>query len=139
MKDALKHLKKENGQSLVEFAIVLPMLLLLVCGIIDFGWLFYNQLSLDNCAREAARYGAVNAAKTDCDALIRAKIDETAADSLKESLTASIVFSAPSAPCTGNITVTLKSNIKILTPLLGIFYENQEKEITSSVTMKAES
>ena len=34
--------KRENGQSAVEFALVLPILLLIVCGILDFGWLFYN-------------------------------------------------------------------------------------------------
>ena len=41
--------KRENGQSAVEFALVLPILLLIVCGILDFGWLFYNQLSVENC------------------------------------------------------------------------------------------
>lgn len=53
-------MKKENGQSAVEFALVLPILLLIVCGILDFGWLFYNQLSVENACREGARVGCVN-------------------------------------------------------------------------------
>jgi len=57
----LKHIiKKENGQAMVEFALVLPILLLLVAGIIDFGWLYYNQLTANNASREAARYIAIH-------------------------------------------------------------------------------
>lgn len=56
----LKHMKKENGQAMVEFALVLPLLLLLVGGIIDFGWIFYNQISANNASREAARYIAIH-------------------------------------------------------------------------------
>ena len=37
-------LKREKGQSIVEFALVLPLILLIVCGIIDFGWLFIISL-----------------------------------------------------------------------------------------------
>lgn len=36
--------RKEDGQAMVEFALILPIFLLILCGIIDFGWLFYNQL-----------------------------------------------------------------------------------------------
>ena len=56
----LKHLKKENGQAMVEFALVLPILLLFVAGIIDFGWIYHNQLSANNASREAARYIAIH-------------------------------------------------------------------------------
>ena len=52
--------KEEDGQSLVEFALVLPILLMLLCGIIDFGWLYYNQITLNNAAREGARYAVIH-------------------------------------------------------------------------------
>jgi hypothetical protein len=42
----------------VEFAVVLPLLLLLVFGIISFGLLFHDRLSISDGAREAGRYGA---------------------------------------------------------------------------------
>lgn len=135
----MRILKKENGQALVEFAIVLPLLLLLICGIIDFGWLFYNQLSLENCAREAVRYGAVNAGNSECVAMTKQKIQDVAVDSIKESLTVSVVFSSPQTPCDGDITVSLAARIKVLTPVLGVFCNNQEKDLSYSVTMKAES
>lgn len=46
------------GQALTEFAIVLPLLLTLVLGIIQFGFLFGTHLGLANATREGARYGA---------------------------------------------------------------------------------
>ena len=51
--------KKEEGQALVEFALILPIFLLLVVAIIDFGWIFYNTSKMTNVAREAARIIAV--------------------------------------------------------------------------------
>lgn len=56
----LKHFKKENGQAMVEFALVLPILLLFIAGIIDFGWIYHNQLSANNASREAARHIAIH-------------------------------------------------------------------------------
>lgn len=45
---------------MVEFALVLPILLMLLFGIIDFGLYFYNDLQLTHAARDAARYASVN-------------------------------------------------------------------------------
>ena len=51
--------RSEKGQAMVEFALCLPVLLILVCGIIDFGWIYYNQITINNAAREGARYAAI--------------------------------------------------------------------------------
>ena len=44
---------------MVEFALVLPILLMLLFGIIDFGLYFYNDLELSHAARDAARRASV--------------------------------------------------------------------------------
>jgi Flp pilus assembly protein TadG len=49
----------EGGQSLVEFALVLPLLLLLMLGIFKFGVAFTNYLTLTDAARNGARELAV--------------------------------------------------------------------------------
>ena len=49
----------QNGQVLVEFAFVLPILVILVLGIIEFGIVFYNKAMVTNASREGARTGIV--------------------------------------------------------------------------------
>lgn len=49
-----------TGQSLVEFALTLPILMLFVMGIFDLGRAVYYYSTIQNAAHEAARYGAVN-------------------------------------------------------------------------------
>ena len=56
----LSRLKRgQKGQALVEFALVLPVLLVLVLGSIDVGWLLYAKISTASAAREVARAVAV--------------------------------------------------------------------------------
>lgn len=52
---------KEKGAVAVEFAIVLPVFLLLVLGIFEFGRAYNIQVSLSEAARESARYMAIHA------------------------------------------------------------------------------
>lgn len=49
-----------TGQSLVELALTLPILMLFVMGIFDLGRAVYYYSTIQNAAHEAARYGAVN-------------------------------------------------------------------------------
>jgi Flp pilus assembly protein TadG len=52
--------KKEEGAAAVEFALILPVLLLILIGIIEFSRAFNAQLSLNQAAREGARYMAIH-------------------------------------------------------------------------------
>ena len=51
--------RSDNGQAIVEFAFVLPFVLILVLGIIEFGVLFYDKAMITNASREGARAGIV--------------------------------------------------------------------------------
>jgi len=51
--------RRESGASAVEFALILPILMTLVFGIITFGFLLAQDLALGNSSRQAARYGVV--------------------------------------------------------------------------------
>ena len=52
-------MKRQRGQAVVEFAIVLPFFLLLVFGIIYFGCMFADYITLSNVARSSAREAAI--------------------------------------------------------------------------------
>lgn len=53
-------LRNEAGQSIVEFAFVLPILLALVLGIVQFGIAFNNYLTITDATRVGARKAAVS-------------------------------------------------------------------------------
>lgn len=50
----------ERGAVAVEFALILPIFLILILGILEFGRAFNIQISLSEAARESARYTAVH-------------------------------------------------------------------------------
>jgi Flp pilus assembly protein TadG len=51
--------RNERGQAVIEMALTLPLLLLVVFGIIDFGFMFQRYESVTNAAREGARLGVL--------------------------------------------------------------------------------
>ena len=55
-----KQKRREGGQSLVETAVVFPILVLLLAAIVDFGRAFDAYIVLTNAAREGARFGSTN-------------------------------------------------------------------------------
>jgi Flp pilus assembly protein TadG len=66
----MKSLRNEKGQSLIEFAILLPLLLLLLMGILEFGLMLNAYLSINNSAREGARLGIVDGSNLEISELI---------------------------------------------------------------------
>jgi hypothetical protein len=58
----------ERGQALVEFALVIPLLILVVIGIFEGGRAIYTFNALSNAAREAAREAIVNQDEGDIEA-----------------------------------------------------------------------
>ena len=68
-------MKSEKGASAVEFAIVLPVLVLLIAGIMEFSVLFYDQAVITNASREGARAGIVFSDPPISDAEIQAVVN----------------------------------------------------------------
>ncbi|MBK5241508.1 MAG: pilus assembly protein [Clostridium sp.] len=67
---SVKSLKNEKGQSLVEFSILLPILLLVLMGILEFGLMLNSYLTINNSAREGARLGIVAGSDSEISELI---------------------------------------------------------------------
>jgi Flp pilus assembly protein TadG len=57
-------MKDQDGMALVEFALVLPVLLLVILGVVDFGRALGYKNDMTHLANSAARYAAVNGRPT---------------------------------------------------------------------------
>lgn len=75
----------QKGQSIVETALILPIIILILTGIIDFGLMFNNYLVITNASREAARNAAVGA--TDAEIAVMVANMTTSLNSSKLSTT----------------------------------------------------
>jgi len=79
--------RRQKGQSLVEFALVLPVLLILISGIIDMGHAMLVWSNLSNAAREGSRYGAAHPGDTNgIIQAVRSKIVAVPADQVSVSI-----------------------------------------------------
>jgi Flp pilus assembly protein TadG len=56
--------KRTRGQALVEFALVVPVFLVILSGILDFGFMLYSRMSVINASREGARISVTAANRT---------------------------------------------------------------------------
>lgn len=102
--------RSDKGAAAVEFALIIPALLLILFGIIEFSRLYNEQISLSNAARSAARVMAIGNDQGDA---VSAAI--AAAPALNPPITGGQVSFSPSACATGG---TMSVTITYPTPLL---------------------
>ncbi len=118
----------ERGTAIVELALVLPVLLLLVFGTIDFGRAIYINTALANAARDGARYGMIDPNNTSCIKTQAIKYSSIA------NLTASgVSVSVPNVNIGQPITVSVQTTYTPITPLIANAIG------ASSLTLKASS
>ncbi len=72
--------RSESGQSLTEFALVLPLMVMLLFGIIQFGVTFNDYISLTDAVRAGARKATVSRHEDDPVGVTVARVKEAAAD-----------------------------------------------------------
>jgi Flp pilus assembly protein TadG len=103
--------KREDGQSLVEFALVLPIFLLVLFAIVDFGMAFHAWITVTNSAREGARVGAVRATGAE----IEQRVRDTATSLDQANLTVSVANAE--GPPGGSVVVGVRYDYSLMTPL----------------------
>ena len=104
-------MKADRGAAAVELALVLPVLLLVLFGIIDFGRMLNTQLKLTEAAREGARAAALRQ-----NAATRV---QTATSGL-DGVNAQVTTCPSNAVATQDAVVTVTYNFQFVTPLAAI-------------------
>jgi Flp pilus assembly protein TadG len=123
---AAVHARREGGQAYVEFALVLPLLLLIVMGIIQFGNAFRTYITLTDAVRVGARQAAVARSiqpESDRIPLIEQKIKTSAASLDPNKLVISVDPHDPTNGATGWFAsgdVTVRASYPFKINLLGI-------------------
>ena len=126
-------LRNERGQTLVEFALVLPILSLLLLGVIQFGIAFNNYITLTDAVRAGARKGAVGRHLQNPQAETVAAVRNAATD-LKASDLQITVNSTWTQGSDVTVTATYPYNIK----LLGFGVKITSGRLSSSTTERVE-
>ncbi len=72
--------KRQQGQTLTEFAMVLPLLALLLFGVIQFGIVFHQYVTLTDAVRAGGRQGAVSRDLANPTAVVVDRVRRSAAD-----------------------------------------------------------
>jgi Flp pilus assembly protein TadG len=104
-------MKSEKGQSLVEFALIVPVLILLLLGIMDFARIFHAYLTIDHAGREAARAASIG---KDASAITSMAVNQGTSINLQAS---HVTVSTGSSGT--NATITISYPITFLTPVIG--------------------
>jgi hypothetical protein len=121
----------DRGQNLVEFALIFPILFLVLMGILDMGRMTYYASALHNAAREGARYGSVF--PDDPEGVIT-KVEEAAVGIPVDDLDV-IVTTWPMT-----IQVSAAYTMPFVTPLIGAFFSvDNEIPLGSQVTNPLEN
>jgi len=102
----------ERGSVVVEFALVVPVLLLIVFGIIDFGRALNAQIALTGAAREGVRLAALGYP----DAAIQARVAAAAPD-LSGVTTTVVASCTPGAGPSANAQVNVSYRFSFITPI----------------------
>ncbi|MBB0995931.1 UNVERIFIED_ORG: TadE-like protein [Dietzia maris] len=122
---------RDRGAAAVEFALVLPILLLLVLGILEFGRAYHVQTTLSNAARDGVRVMALQDSTT-------AAISATELSAQPLDLSAARIVVTPTAGCSSALTGAGLASVTIEYPfsLVSGFLPIDDFTLTGKGTMR---
>lgn len=108
--------REERGQAVVEMALVLPVLVLLVVGILEFGRLFGAYLTVAHAAREGARLAVTGATDAEIEDLVRRQASSLDGASDPARLTVSVTPPFSERTAGTRVTVSVDYGFEFLLP-----------------------
>lgn len=141
--------RAQQGQSLVEFALILPMFCLLIFGFADMGRLFFVEMDLQNAVRQAGRYASTGNHLADPNnpgqnlSRVQSIINTATAAAAGVQVTGiqinSLNGGANNAGGPGDtVTISIASTLTLMTPIVAHFFTNGQYNFTVSVSFKNE-
>ena len=150
---------EERGAALVEFALVLPLLLVVIAGIVDFAFLFQRYEVITNAAREGARLASLSSPGTYDDTAVKDHVRNYVMNGLAMNDLSNVMPTSPDAVVVApvnltvdlgsgatadvparRVTITYKHTFLLLGPILGLINGDwgNEMDIVATSQMRLE-
>ena len=116
---------RRRGQALVEFALVIPIFLLILVGLFDLGSAVFSYNSITNAAREGARLGIVNQDTNAIETRAKAQVavaevaDPSVSTAFYQDPSLSASCASPAIGCM--VEVTFETTYRPITPIISSF------------------
>lgn len=121
--------RDKRGQSLVEMALILPLLIIILFGIVEFGRVFHSYITITHAAREGARAGVVGQPND----VISQRVLQIAPQAQISDITPD-----PGARTSGvPLTVSVDCQVELFTPIIGSIIPNPIN-LSAQTTMRME-
>ena len=118
----MRHPRGEKGQSLTEFALVLPVLLIILAGVLDLGRLYYSYIAVTDAAAEGAAYAALHPQESRRGEVLRRA--QEASHGLVQVDSGMVKVECPTVASGAPITVTVSYSFTVATPLFNVIVPN---------------
>lgn len=149
LKPLLWGTRSAEGQTIVEFALVIVLFMFVIFGVFDFGHLFFVRMNVENALQEAARFASTGNHLPDPNnpGNNLSRVDSITSTLQQDALGANITNiqisslngGAGSAGGPGDIvTITVTASVPLLTPMIAALFPQGQYTFTSSVTVKNE-
>jgi Flp pilus assembly protein TadG len=135
MKDPVKkriQIRNQQGQTITEFALVLPVLALILFAVIQFGIVFNNYITLTDATRAGARKAAVSRQDPNRNSAVISAVRSSASDLTSSKLS----VSPPSSTWQSGDDVTVTASYPYSISLLGVVVKSGS--LTSTTTERVE-
>jgi Flp pilus assembly protein TadG len=135
MKDPVKkriQIRNQQGQTMTEFALVLPVLALILFAVIQFGIVFNNYITLTDATRAGARKAAVSRQDPNRNSAVISAVRSSASDLTSTKLS----VSPPSSTWQSGDDVTVTASYPYSISLLGLVVKSGS--LTSTTTERVE-
>ena len=130
----------ERGAAAVEFALVVPLLLMLVFGIVDFGYMVNRVSLVNNAARDAAREGSLAGTQASIAATATAALDgvpgTTVTVACRKPDGSDCASYAVDAASGGTTVVTINYEHQMITPISFIFGDSVNLSRTAQMRIE---
>jgi len=130
----VKKIRNCKGASAVEFVVVVLVFLVLVFGIIDFGWYFFRQHSIELATREGARVGVV---RGDDDSITQ-EIRDRASIAVDPNDLNIFIYQSASDPDPDIRHIITQYTHQFFSPLIGAFFSGGSTIIQTEATYRIE-